>query len=76
MRKLLWIPAILGIGLFFRNKDKVADLIDIGEWSHALIYIAFVVGGVICALVAMSGSQASAPTDPPPAGSEQQDRKE
>ena len=59
MRKLLWLPAILGLGLFFRNQGKVADLIDTGDWSHALIYIAFGVAGAICAVLAMrSGSRA------------------
>jgi hypothetical protein len=55
MRKLLWLPAILGLGLFFRNKDKVADLIDTGDWGRALIYIAFAAVGAICAILAIRG---------------------
>lgn len=62
MRQLLYIPAIFGIGLFFRNKDKVADLIDAGNWDQALIYIVFGAGGVICAILAMSNFNSAKPT--------------
>ena len=50
MRGVLLLPAIFFILLFMRNKD-VADLIDTGDWSHALIYIAFAFVGVICLIL-------------------------
>ncbi len=53
MRKLLLLPAIFGIGLFYQNKSGVAALIDNGEWTAALLYIGAGVIGAVCAIVAL-----------------------
>ena len=76
MRKFLWFPAILGIGLFFRNQGKVSDLIDTGDWNRALIYIAFGLGGAIFAILAMTGPKSGSKSELPSPETKEKEPKE
>jgi hypothetical protein len=61
MRRLLWLPAIPLLLLFFKNTQKVADLIDVGDWGHAIIYMGAALIGTICGIIALTGNSTSKP---------------
>lgn len=74
MRTLLWIPAILCGGFFFRNKDYAVQLIDKdGNLQGGLFYLAFGIAAIIFGLLAATGKKSNSSSKDSPRELEKQD---